>query len=66
VLTIAISVASGVDALFSLARLLWRGSSWAGARLVAVLLVLNLRAKSRSVSCCRSSWAFCHPLILIT
>jgi amino acid transporter len=51
VLTIAISIASGVDALFSLLPLDWQGyKTLAGVLLILVLIVLNLRGVKESVA----------------
>src|SRR5215470_15612795 len=50
VLTIAISVSAGVDAVFSLLPHGWRGAKLEiGLLLVAILLVLNLRGAKESI-----------------
>ena len=50
VLTISISIASGVDALFSLLPLAWQTWKLAAAlAVVAVLLVLNLRGMREAI-----------------
>ena len=59
VLTIAISIASGTDAMFSLLPIAWQPAKlYVELLLAVVLIVLNLRGMRESIrSCCRSSSA---------